>query len=140
MGHRKWLHPLTRWVGGLKKGQKHAYVIFEWSLNGWGFSCSNSALVHTSSIEIGMLHKNKNTVQKLFQPIFLLCSTVTVATRYVHCLDRANRYSQWQPSFVNVSLTVTICRVLLSKVLYYSLCSIQKGKRCFEAKWNLGQD
>ena len=32
VGHRKWLRPLTRWVGGLKKGQKYAYVIFEWSL------------------------------------------------------------------------------------------------------------
>ena len=33
VGHRKWLRPLTRWVGGLKKGQKRAYVIFEWSLS-----------------------------------------------------------------------------------------------------------
>ena len=32
VGHWKLLRPLTRWVGGLKKGQKHAYVIFEWSL------------------------------------------------------------------------------------------------------------
>ena len=32
VGHWKLLRPLTRWVGGLEKGQKHAYVIFEWSL------------------------------------------------------------------------------------------------------------
>ena len=32
MGHGKCLRPITRWVGGVKKGQKHAYVIFEWSL------------------------------------------------------------------------------------------------------------
>ena len=28
----KCLCPITRWVGGMKKGLKHAYVIFEWSL------------------------------------------------------------------------------------------------------------
>ena len=33
VGHSKCLRLLTRWVGGVKKGQKHAYVIFEWSLN-----------------------------------------------------------------------------------------------------------
>jgi hypothetical protein len=32
-GHSKCLRLLTRWVGGVKKGQKYAYVIFEWSLN-----------------------------------------------------------------------------------------------------------
>ena len=32
VGHDKCLRLLTRWVGGVKKGQKHAYVIFEWSL------------------------------------------------------------------------------------------------------------
>ena len=32
MGHGKCLRPITRWVGGVKKGQNHAYVIFEWSL------------------------------------------------------------------------------------------------------------
>ena len=32
MGQGKCLRPLTRWLGGLKKGQKYAYVIFEWSL------------------------------------------------------------------------------------------------------------
>ena len=32
VGHWKLLRPLTRWVGGVKKGQKHAYVVFEWSL------------------------------------------------------------------------------------------------------------
>ena len=32
VGHGKCLRPITRWVGGVKKGQKHAYVIFEWSL------------------------------------------------------------------------------------------------------------
>ena len=31
VGHGKCLRMLTRWVGGEKKGQKHAYVIFEWS-------------------------------------------------------------------------------------------------------------
>ena len=33
VGHVKCLRLLTRWVGGVKKGPKHAYVIFEWSLN-----------------------------------------------------------------------------------------------------------
>ena len=28
---------LTRWVGGSEKGPKHAYVIYEWSLNTIGF-------------------------------------------------------------------------------------------------------
>ena len=32
VGHAKILLLLTRWVGGSKKGPKHAYVIFEWSL------------------------------------------------------------------------------------------------------------
>ena len=32
VGHGKCLHLITRWVGGVKKGQKHAYVVFEWSL------------------------------------------------------------------------------------------------------------
>ena len=32
VGHGKCLCLLTRWVGGVKKGQKYAYVIFEWSL------------------------------------------------------------------------------------------------------------
>ena len=32
VGHGKCLRPITRWVGGVKKGQKHAYGIFEWSL------------------------------------------------------------------------------------------------------------
>ena len=33
VGHGKCLRLLTRWVGGVKKGQKHAYVVFEWSLS-----------------------------------------------------------------------------------------------------------
>ena len=33
VGHWKLLRPLTRWVGGLEKGQKHAYIIFESSLH-----------------------------------------------------------------------------------------------------------
>ena len=32
VGHIKCLRLLTRWVGGVKKSPKHAYVIFEWSL------------------------------------------------------------------------------------------------------------
>ena len=43
VGHGKCLRPITRWVGGVKKGQKHAYIIIEWSLrkynidtNTWG--------------------------------------------------------------------------------------------------------
>ena len=32
LGHGKCLRRLTRWVGGVKKGPKNAYVIFEWSL------------------------------------------------------------------------------------------------------------
>ena len=32
VGHKKWLCLITRWVVGVKKGQKDAYVIFEWSL------------------------------------------------------------------------------------------------------------
>ena len=32
VGHGKCSRRLTRWVGGVKKGQKYAYVIFEWSL------------------------------------------------------------------------------------------------------------
>ena len=32
VGQGKCLRPLTRWVGGVKKGQKHAYIIFQWSL------------------------------------------------------------------------------------------------------------
>ena len=32
VGYGKCLCPITRWVGGVKKGQKHAYVIFELSL------------------------------------------------------------------------------------------------------------
>ena len=32
VGHGRCLCLLTRWVGGVKKGQKNAYVIFEWSL------------------------------------------------------------------------------------------------------------
>ena len=32
VGHGKSLRLITRWVGGVKKGPKHAYVIFEWSL------------------------------------------------------------------------------------------------------------
>ena len=31
-GFKKSYVLLTRWVGGSKKGQKYAYVIFEWSL------------------------------------------------------------------------------------------------------------
>ena len=32
VGHGKCLLLLTRWMGGVKKGLKHAYAIFEWSL------------------------------------------------------------------------------------------------------------
>ena len=32
VGHGRCLRLLTRWVGGVKKGQKYADVIFEWSL------------------------------------------------------------------------------------------------------------
>jgi hypothetical protein len=32
VGHGKCLRPIIWWVGGVKKGQKHAYVILEWSL------------------------------------------------------------------------------------------------------------
>ena len=32
VGETKILCLLTRWVGGSKKGQKYAYVIYEWSL------------------------------------------------------------------------------------------------------------
>jgi hypothetical protein len=31
VGPGKCLRPITRWVGGVQKGQKHAYVILEWS-------------------------------------------------------------------------------------------------------------
>ena len=41
VGHGKCLRLLTRWVGGVKNGQKNAYVIFEWSL-------TNSAQINTS--------------------------------------------------------------------------------------------
>ena len=40
LGHWKCLLPLTRWVGGVKKGQKYAYVILEWSLR-LKKNCSN---------------------------------------------------------------------------------------------------
>ena len=33
VGPGKCLRLLTRWVGGVKKGPKYAYVIFEWSLD-----------------------------------------------------------------------------------------------------------
>ena len=39
VGHGKCLRPLTRWVGGVKKGQKYAYVIFEWPLTQCHFEC-----------------------------------------------------------------------------------------------------
>ena len=32
VGHGKGLRLITRWVGGVKKGQKRAYVILEWSV------------------------------------------------------------------------------------------------------------
>ena len=32
VGRGKCLRLITMWVGGVKKGQKHAYVMFEWSL------------------------------------------------------------------------------------------------------------
>ena len=32
VGHGKCLRPITRRVGGVKKGQNNAYVILEWSL------------------------------------------------------------------------------------------------------------
>ena len=35
LGHGKYLRLITRWVGGVKKGQNNAYVIFEWSLMDW---------------------------------------------------------------------------------------------------------
>ena len=37
VGHGKCLRPITSWVGGVKKGQNHAYVIFEWSLSNQKF-------------------------------------------------------------------------------------------------------
>ena len=42
VGHGKCLRLITRWVGGVKKGQKHAYVIFEWSLSRSTFCYSKS--------------------------------------------------------------------------------------------------
>ena len=32
VGHDKCLRSLTGWIGGMKKRQKYAYVVFEWSL------------------------------------------------------------------------------------------------------------
>ena len=32
VGNGKCLRLLTRWVGEVKKGHKHAYIMFEWSL------------------------------------------------------------------------------------------------------------
>ena len=32
VGHGKGLRLITRWVGGVKKGQKRAYLVLEWSL------------------------------------------------------------------------------------------------------------
>ena len=46
VGHWKSLCLLTRWVGGLKKGQKHAYVIFEWSLTGQKHFFAELALIN----------------------------------------------------------------------------------------------
>ena len=46
VGHGKCLRPITRWVGGLKKGQKHAYVIFEWSLTGQKHFFAELALIN----------------------------------------------------------------------------------------------
>ena len=45
VGHDKCLRLLTMWVGGVEKGQKHAYVIFEWSLMQFGF-CRKSMKVN----------------------------------------------------------------------------------------------
>ena len=44
VGHGKCLRPITSWMGGVKKGQKHAYIIFEWSLSEY----------HTSEIRLLM--------------------------------------------------------------------------------------
>ena len=42
-GSCKILRLLTRWVGGSKKGQNYAYVIYEWSLIGdtFSYTCRN---------------------------------------------------------------------------------------------------
>ena len=50
VGHGKCLRPITRWVGGVKKGQNNAYVIFELSLKDlihyWFFNSKRTYPLH----------------------------------------------------------------------------------------------
>ena len=70
VGHGKCLRPITRWVGGVKKGQNHAYVIFEWSLRA--------------------VHKS----EKRF-----LCNLCDFATYYSHSLKKHQKSHETNPSF-----------------------------------------
>ena len=82
VGYGKCLRPITRWVGGVKKGQKYAYVIFEWSpskkmhfmLSSPNLNCIMPAYLVSLKVE--------SLSEQLFK--FLLSALVTV------CLCMAN--------------------------------------------------
>ena len=52
VGHGKCLRLITRWVGGVKKGPKHAYVIFEWSLS--------NCILASPLLAVSVLYVEKN--------------------------------------------------------------------------------
>ena len=66
VGHWKRLRPITRWVGGVKKGQKHAYIIFEWSLIDGPILQSKSVvdgpIFHSKSVVDGPILHSKSVV------------------------------------------------------------------------------
>ena len=68
------------WVGGVKKGQKHAYVIFEWSLT----RANNYRKIlcdFLANKPLGMVHWHPEISQKL---VILSCETSKFWTHNGH--------------------------------------------------------
>ena len=66
LGHGKCLRPLTRWVGGVKKGQKHAYVILEWSLIKYKFQHDRLYFLKFLTGRLVVFNDKKNELLEAF--------------------------------------------------------------------------
>ena len=74
VGHGKCLRPITRWVGEVKKGQNHAYVIFEWSLTGNKKDVNFQIHHHLSKFEVPVVVNLKHIFELfgLYATCFLI--------------------------------------------------------------------
>ena len=80
LGHDECLRQITRWVGGVKKGLKHAYVLFEWSLTQQGSIYQFSFLFYILDENPAAMQREVASGVKLQKSVFLCLLSVLFAS------------------------------------------------------------